>query len=300
MGSVLFTSVRPLERAENLKAVYDAYDGDKEYMRTIPRKVIPDLHSGKYKLLVTDELPSDTPGKCIFIGHGMGAGKLYGLDQPGRYFNRPDLITYAIASSVDMIPTVMRFSGVTANHVIPLGMPRTDAYFKIAKVKREHKKYLYVPTFRRGNWQPNWEKLAENLTEDERFIVKPHMVTKTILQGSYKNIKEISSEEPSTEYLIQTDVLITDYSSIMFDAMVLRKPIVLFAKDKYDYLANRGMYYPYPEKYSRHFYDTEKSLIVLGRKAEWDDYCEELKQFYTGACDGHSTERTIDLIRSVL
>ena len=132
---ILFTSQRPLERAENIKAVYDAYDGEKAFARMDPYRQIPDLNSGKYELQVTDELPSATVGKCLFIGHGMGAGKTYGLDQPHRYFNRPDLITCAIASSEDIVPLVANQCGISESQVIPIGMPRTDAYFKKKRKK---------------------------------------------------------------------------------------------------------------------------------------------------------------------
>ena len=36
------------------------------------------------------------------------------------------------------------------------------------------------------------------------------------------------------------------------------------------------------------------------QSVEWDDHAEELREFFTGACDGHSTERTVDLIKEVL
>ncbi len=298
--SVLFTSVRPLERAENLKAVYDAYDGEKQYVQRTYNKSIEGIHSGKYRLVVTDGLIDESPGKYLWIGHGMGAGKKIGLQHPYARFRKSELITYAIASSVDMVPVVAKFCGIPESKVIPLGMPRTDAYFGQAPEEKPYKEYLYAPTFRPWKWIPDWQQLADNIHDDERFIVKPHMVTKTLLQGTWKNIEEASSEVPSTPYLLSADVVITDYSSIMFDAMVLRKPVVLFAKDKFDYLANQGMYFPYPDQYSEHFYDTEMALMVFARRAEWTDFCEERRQFYTGACDGHSTERTIDLIKTIL
>ena len=300
MGTVLFTSVRPLERAENLKAVYDAYDGDKQYVQREYGKSIDGIHSGKYGLVVTDGLMDESPGKYLWIGHGMGAGKRIGLQHPYAPFRKSDLVTYAIASSVDMVPVVANFCGIPESRVIPLGMPRTDAYFGQEKEDKPYREYLYAPTFRIGRWAPDWWRLEEYINDDERFIVKPHMVTKTLLQGTWKNITEASADVPSTPYLLRADVVITDYSSIMFDAMVLRKPVVLFAKDRFNYLVDRGMYFPYPERYSKHFYDSEISLMVYARKAVWDDFCEELRQFYTGACDGHSTERTIDLIKSML
>lgn len=61
MSCVLFTSNRELNRAENLKAVYDAYDGEKRFARFCD---VHDLHSGRYSLQVSDELPTDEVCIC--------------------------------------------------------------------------------------------------------------------------------------------------------------------------------------------------------------------------------------------
>ena len=299
---VLFTSQRPLERAENLKAVYDAYDGAKRYERMNPYSEIPDLHSGEYKLQVTDELPSDTVGKCLFIGHSMGAAKTYGLDQPHPYFNRPDLITCAIASSEDMIPVVMKQCGISKSQVVPLGMPRTDALYNVQSEDSVRKNYLYVPTFRGYKWWvPEWGSLDIRLNDDEDFVVKAHMVTRKIMSDKqYRHIAEADSMIPSKDFLLRADVVITDYSSIMFDAFVAHRPVVLFAKDKFKYLRTRGMYCPYPEWYSDYFCETEESLVRTLRQAEWTPHMEELRNYHVGACDGRSTERCIELIRSMI
>lgn len=300
MGAVLFTSHRPLERAENIKAVYDAYDGEKYFSRLSQYRQIEDLQSGKYALQVTDELPSATVGKCLFIGHGMGACKTYGLDQPHAYFKRPDLITCAIASSEEMKPIVAKQCGISLSQVVTLGMPRTDAYFNKDHLETEKKVYLYAPTFRNYKyWQPNFGHLSECLGENETLIVKPHMVTGRMMRKSWKNVIEIDSRIPTTDFLVQADVLVTDYSSIMFDAFVMRKPVVLFAKDRRRYLRTRGMYFPYPRYYGDFYCDDEQVLAQMLQKAEWTEKAEELRAFYAGACDGRSTERCIKLIRSM-
>lgn len=300
MGEVLFTSVRSLDRAENLKAVYEAYDGEKQFVQREWGKPIPELHSGRYCLMVTDELLNDTPGKSIWIGHGMGAGKTYGLQQPGTYYRKKGSITYAIASSKKMVRVVAAFCGIAENQVIPLGMPRTDAYFNKETSFHEGKKHLYVPTFRGGNWLPDFDWLSRLLPEDHELTVKLHMVTGDKVESSWDNIKTASAYVPSTPYLIETDTVITDYSSIMFDAMVLRKPLILFAKDKLYYLKSRGMYLPYPKDYSHYFAPDEFVLSKLIQEATWDDYSESRRKYYCGACDGHSTERMIDLIKECL
>ena len=303
--TVLFTSQRPLERAENLKAVWDAYDGDKVFAHMAPRldlsKTIPDLHSGRYSLQVTDEFPSDTVGKCLFIGHGMGAGKTYGLDQPRPYHNRPELITCAIASSETLVEHVAKQVGISESQVVPVGFPRTDAYFGKIRKETSKKNYLYAPTFRNyEEWFPDFWEIDKSLSDDEEFIVKRHMFTRKLVEGSLRHVVEESNAIPSTDFLLQADVLVTDFSSIMFDAYVMRKPVVLFAKDQYEYLRSRGMYCEYPAMYSDCFCDNERDLVERLRDVQWTEHMEDLRDYHAGACDGHSVERCIDLIRSLI
>lgn len=295
---VLFTSVRPLERAENIKTVYDAYDGPKEFIQRSHSKPIENIE--RFSVMVTDGLVEQSPGKYIWIGHGMGAGKKIGLQHPTVPFQGSKLVTYAIASSEDIIPTVAGFCGIPEDRVIPLGMPRTDAYFKAKKTESRDKRHLYVPTFRGGYWRADFDLVSMWLPEGNRFIYKPHMVTGDKIQGNWPNIEIASSKETSTQYLVDADTVITDYSSIMFDAMVLRKPVVLFAKDRYRYLDARGMYCTYPAMYSDCFCDNERDLVECIRQVRWTDHMEYLREYHAGACDGHSTERCIDLIRSCL
>lgn len=297
---VLFTSVRPLYRAENLKAVYDAYDGEKQYVQRYDGKPIEGMNSGRYRLVVTDGLIDESPGKYLWIGHGMGAGKTVGLHHPRWKFKGSRLITYAIASSPEMVPIVASFCGISEDRVIPLGMPRTDAYFHMMPKLHKGIEHLYAPTFRSGPWLPDFNLLWRTLPEDHRLIYKPHMVTGNKVITRYPNIEVASAWEPSTEYLVNADTVITDYSSIMFDAMVLRRPVILFAKDTREYLRDRGMYYPYPCDYSEYYAETETELVELLSEAVWTDYLEDRRSFYAGACDGKSTQRVIELIRVMI
>lgn len=302
MKPVLFASLRPLSRAENLKAVYDAYDGDKDFVQVGIGQKIHGLHSGRYDLMVADELPNDTPGKCIFIHHAMGAGKTYGLDQPWAYFRDPSLLTCAITSSTEMAPLIAKQLGLPEEKVLPLGLPRTDAYFSAVKKESQFREHLYVPTFRRGydSWMADMGRIQGNIPETHRFTVKFHPITGDLFRYGWENVRSVPSMEPSTPYLANTDTVITDYSSIMFDAMVLRKPVILFAKDKNRYLADRGMYYDYPYDYCDRYCETEEALVELMETAKWTPDDEEAREFFTGACDGHSTERVIDLIKEYL
>lgn len=299
---VLFVSLRPLERAENIKAVYDGYDGEKQFIQKQIHESIKNLlDTGRYRVLVTDELMNESPGKYIFIGHGAGAGKTYGLDQPHPYFNRPDLITYAIASSTEMVSHVAKQLGLSQSQIVPLGFPRMDAYFGKPPDRDGVPFWLYAPTFRNWPFKVNWNEIHRHIPKGRRLIVKPHMIQPNIIGKSiWSGIESAGANETSAEYLMQMEALVTDYSSIMFDAMVLRKPYVLFATDCNAYLSTRGMYYMYPGDYGPYYCEKEADLIPMLETARWNKSCEESREFYVGACDGSSTEKTIQLIKSCL
>lgn len=307
--SVIFTSNKSLDRAENIKTVFDAYDGEKGFVKTVNWLQNPDMSA--YSVRVCDEFVTASPGKVIFIGHGFGAGKTGGLDQPHPYFSKryAELLDYTITTSEEMVPLVARQIGVPEKSVLPLGMPRTDVYVGSNKGDGKtflagKRAYLYVPTWRSLGETPmskiDWRYIDRLLTDDEVFVVKPHPMTKRILGCNLRHVVEISSSIPTTPYMMDADVVITDFSSILFDAHLLRKPLVLFEKNT-GYLNTRGMYFRYPDDYSSRFCSSEKELIDTVRAAnsqnEEDLLC--IKRF-ASACDGHSTDRVIDLIRSVV
>ena len=313
MKKVLFTSRRPLGRCENITAVYNAYDGPKDFIQESWIKADPDprITSGEFQVMVCDEFVPYSPGALIMIEHGISGGKSYGLDQPAPY-HRPEwakLIDYAVCTSEDTIGLTARSRGISKSKVLPLGMPRTDAY--IGKKKGDggtflagKRAYLFAPTFRNRHEPPmpqyDWDYIDQNLTDDEILVVKPHMVTGKLLKGEYRHIVEVSSAEPSAPYLIDCDILITDYSTILFDGHLLRKPVVLFEKKK-GFAEKRGMYFQYPEGYASRYVTTEAELLACLRgsteQRETDLQCLERA---CSACDGHSTERVVDLIKKAV
>lgn len=304
---ILFASSRPLERAENIKAVWDAYHGEKDFVKLSLMRDNDELSDRRYGLLVTDEFVQATPGKCVMIGHAIPGGKSYGLDQPYPYHTEEDgrLLSVVVSSSMFMSNTVARQSGVNIGNVFPLGMPRTDCYFKANITKPDKRQYLFVPTYK-GKFEgenvldnTDFGKIDRMLSDDEEMIVKVHMVDDDPV-FDYRHIKVASNEKPSAEYLMSCDVLITDYSSIMFDANIIGKPVLLFAKDRAEYMAKRGMYFPYPKGYSGRFCDTEEELVRLIREAHEPTEQELTAKLVTAQmCDGHSTERVVQLINAM-
>lgn len=310
MAGVLFSSNRHLVRAENIKALYDAYDGHKEFIYLSERS--GKYFGGKFSVLVADDFPQKSPDKAIMVGHGICGGKTFGLDQPFGYHTREyaKLIDYAIATSDETVELVAKQSGIPLERVLPLGMPRTDQYFGKKKgdgktFMARKRSYLYVPTFRNQMHDSplpdiDYDMIDDMLTDDEIFVVKPHVLSGVMLGKSYRHVREEMGYRQSAQLLMDADVVITDYSSIMFDAMILNRPVILFDRNM-DYLKTRGMYYRYPEEYSGRWCNNERELIEVARKAHDLTEAEvSCRNRVAGACDGHSTERVLDLVRSLL
>ena len=311
MKKVLFTSRRPLGRCENITAVYNAYDGPKDFIQESWKNHDPRITSGEFHVLVCDEFVPYSPGTLIMIEHGISGGKSYGLDQPNPYHRQEwaKLIDYAVCTSTDTVGLTARSRGIPESRVLPLGMPRTDAY--VGKKKGDggtflakKRAYLFAPTFRNRHEPPmpkyDWDYIDRNLTDNEILVVKPHMVTGTLLKGEYKHIVEVPSTEPSAPYLIDCDVLITDYSTILFDGHLLGKPVVLFEKKK-GFAEKRGMYFPYPEGYASRYVATEEDLLACIRNAKGQQEADlQCLERACSACDGHSTERVVDLIKKAV
>ena len=304
---MLFASCKPLRRAENIKALYDAWDGEKTFVQMSPWRRHPEIASGNHSVLVTDECPAESPGQVVMVGHGFVGCKLGGLDQPHPYITKEDskLLTYVICGSEESIPLTAKMFGVNESQVLPLGKPRTDIYFTNPKTKYfDYKRvYLYAPTYRAREETPlpkiNWYAIDGNLTDNEVLIVKPHMMDGKQLKREYLHIIEVPSSEPSAQYLLEADVLITDYSSIMVDALLLNTPVVLFEMAK-GYLDTRGMYYKYPDEYSSRYCTDELNLIRTIRKANVLQSADIVfRDRVACACDGHSTERIIELLEKI-
>lgn len=306
-----FISARPLGRAENITAVWDAYDGPKIYMRVGDGwKDYPDLE--KYDTVVCDDFPPLISGRrnVVMLGHGLPMGKTFGLDQPVRFTDRKRTrqITHLISPTEDgeVIATMAGQAGTRACSVLPLGMPRTDAYFKKDPIREEDgiSRYLYLPTFRSRYEDPpphlDWGLVDSLLTDSEELVVKQHPAVKGKLLGNKErsHIREADCYERTEPWIRWCDVAVTDYSSVIFDLYLSRKPVVLYCPDRSSYLEKRGMYMPYPGGYSRWSCSNETDLVETVREARgsFGAFEERLVSKVAGACDGHSSERVAELL----
>ena len=299
-----------LKRSENLHVIYDAYQGEKKFISAGDPNFINEAESGNYDLMVIDIFPTVKPKRAIMIWHAIQGGKYIGLDDKYTYYKpwyaeKMDRIVAAGRGGVDMFH---RCTGVPREKILNLGMPRTDRYFMPRNVEPNpffigKRVYLYVPTFRAWHEAEmpdiDWKYIESHLTDDELLVVKPHPYGKQFELNRFRRIMEAYKMEPSVNFLCSADVVITDYSSIMFDAYLMRKPVVLFEKQK-GYVQQRGMYLDYPDQYCSRYATNEQELVRLIRVAEGLTKTElDCVDYVADMCDGHSCERICKLINEL-
>ena len=317
-GTVLFASNHDLKRDESIRAVWEMYDGPKELVRPVER--IADVTG--YPVVITDTLTPHVPRKdfkLVNIGHGICGGKLYANDEQRAGIDARALVQtdYAVSSSTGTVGIVAGQFGIPEERVLPLGFPRADWYAGKRKgdggtfLARYARVYLYAPTFRGSNDgdrlpRIDWAKLDAMLDDDEIIVVKRHYFQREPIVTQYVDrIVEVPTCEGIAPYIIDCDVLLTDYSSTMFDAWMLGTPCVLETGDMDAYLSTRGMYFEYPSSYSSRSLAAEgheEELLGMLREAAENGMTEaemDCRDKVADMCDGHAAERVCELLRKL-
>ncbi len=267
----------------------------------------------------------------IQLWHACGAFKTFGFTRVGkdggpnqtstnhRYYN------YAIVSSSEICRFYAEGFGISENSVKALGVPRTDDFFKEEyKVQIREKLYkdypqlkgkkiiMFAPTFR-GNgagsaYFPfekfNVKDLLERLDDEYMVIVKHHpfVEQKHPIDSSVKDrVLDLSTESEINDLLFITDLLITDYSSVIFEASLLDIPMLFYAFDLEDYVVNRDFYYPFknfvPGKIVRNL---EQIQVAIQESDYEQQKVKTFKHRFFDHLDGKSSERVAEFILSFL
>jgi CDP-glycerol glycerophosphotransferase (TagB/SpsB family) len=140
--------------------------------------------------------------------------------------------------------------------------------------KSFHKIFIYMPTWRDAKKNflhealPDLVKLNDILLNNkDLLIVKMHVnsASSTLLNG-YSNIVVFDNNEDIYPFLPFTDALIADYSSILFDYMLMKdKKVILYPFDKKEYIENsREFYFAYDDiTFSSPVYTFDSLLSTL-------------------------------------
>ena len=119
------------------------------------------------------------------------------------------------------------------------------------------------------------------------------------LRNRIKNIIDVI-EFSYFPMIVASNVLITDFSSVFFDYLLLDKPIIFYCPDSEEYLEKNGIYLKFPDDLPGDYCQTFDELLnSLTNVNEAIDY-SEFKKRYMSACDGKSTQKVSKLIEDYL
>lgn len=149
--------------------------------------------------------------------------------------------------------------------------------------------------------------LAEALPEGSRLMVRLHRNVKERPTGSRAGfVLDVSDHPEVADLYLAADVLVSDYSSAVYDFAVTRKPIILFAPDLDRYRDTvRGLYFDYedwaPGPVATTPEELASALAALdGHDRAWADRYAAFVQRFCPHEDGRAGERVVARLLSVL
>ncbi|MBQ3090080.1 MAG: CDP-glycerol glycerophosphotransferase family protein [Oscillospiraceae bacterium] len=201
--------------------------------------------------------------------------------------------------------------------ILELGYPRNDRLINAgpgerARLRRalgidEGKRaVLYTPTFRDDqhisgqgySYQLalDFARLRQALGEDYVILFRAHYLVASQLDfAPWKGfVLDVSGVEEINDLYLASDLMVTDYSSTMFDYSVLRKPILFYMYDLEQYRDKlRGFYFDLNELPGP-ILTREEELIRSIRESEhfvWDEGWEAFRRRFAPLDDGRASER---------
>lgn len=238
---------------------------------------------------------------------------IYAYLLSGQWYNGIKWLPYYLTPSQDLVVTTSTLGvkkmnqvfGQLAKTIEMLGYPRHDQLLnknRKQSPKRKKIKVLYAPTHRSES-QSRVIKQAESLKLALRrhpeidLVVKLHDLVNNEEAADFRLVSERETEQDIYTILPTIDVLITDYSSIYTDYLLLNRPIIFVPFDQADYRdQDQGFFMDYdsvtPGPKAK---DWEEAIELAVTHREWSKKYEgERKQtleLFHEVRDGKSNER---------
>ena len=278
---------------------------------------------------IINALPIRKETKLINLWHGCGALKKFGCSKmkswnknfyPYKRFNNYSLFTvssdkilkyYEEATKIPLRKGILK----------PIGISRTDIFFDKTYINNceqkkkqltEKKIILYAPTLR-GNtlteaFTPeyiNFKEMKAALGNEYILIIKRHPDTLDKPYNIPDDCKDfcidLSFDGSISELIVMSDILISDYSSLFFEWCLFDKPVIFLTPDFEEYVDERGFYIDFKSIVEKARCNNTQELINIIKNINNYDFSfvKQIRNDYMSACDGHSTERIVELMKSL-
>lgn len=257
--------------------------------------------------------------KYLNTWHGVALKHIGNDDQnSGRYdYSNLDYLCVSGAHDERVYTTALK---ANAESFLEVGMPRNDELFQVqfgqqAELKQKlgidpnKKVILYAPTWRDSvdggeSYQlsipvdfKKWQKILGN---DYVVLFRAHDRTSEVMKIDYNEfIRDYSHYDHLNDLLIAADILITDYSSIVFDYSILKKPFVCFCYDYEQYSKERGFYFDPEKVYPQGVLRTEDEVLTRIKNmnvAQESEKTAQIKDQFMGFSHGHATADAVQAL----
>lgn len=263
--------------------------------------------------------------EIIQVWHAVGAFKTVGFSRTGKkggpFFDSYNHRNYtkAYVSSETDIPFYAEAFGIKERNIIPTGVPRTDIFFDKSFKKETIEKMenllpeikgknviLFAPTFRGSGhhtahypfFKIDFERLAKYCEDNNTvvlFKMHPFVRNRLHIKNEYrKYFIDISDLREVNDVLFITDILISDYSSLIYEFAVFKRPMLFYAFDLEDYITTRDFYENYESFVPGKIVDSFDDLINSLYKKDYDQHkVEPFLNKHFKYQDGRSSERVV-------
>lgn len=265
--------------------------------------------------------------KVIQLWHACGAFKTFGFTRIGKPKGSPQptrnhrSYDYVTVSSEYCKKCHSEGFGIATENVVPTGIARTDIFFdeeyKNNFRKSFFEKYpnfknkkiiLFAPTFR-GNLKADANypmelfdinEVCDTLSDDYAIIIKHHpfILEKHPIPAEHRDrVIDLSDNTEINDLLFVSDLVITDYSSLVFESSLLDIPMLFYAYDLQSYIKSRDFYFDFklyiPGKICTSLY----TLLEAIKNEDFEtEKIEKFRNMFFDDLDGNSSQRIADLI----
>lgn len=260
--------------------------------------------------------------------HGGGAYKRVGYGMRGETLEQlfwlelaSNQTNFYISSSRSFTEVMTQSVHVPEKHFLPYGMPRNDMFFyeEANRAARERvlTKYgiknsafviLYAPTYRGIAGSDRLESASldvskiksavwERFHKDAVILIRMHYFNRSANIGN--DVVAATYYPDMQDLLAASDMLITDYSSSIWDFALTRKPTLLFVPDLQEYDTERGFYTP-PTAWPGILCETKEELCSAITGYEEEIYINHIEQYLREAGSYETGEATDKLKQFVI
>ena len=266
--------------------------------------------------------------KVVQTWHAAGAFKKFGYSTsyleggPNPFKNSKMHLhrgyDFATVSSEEVRRHYAEAFDMDIEKVIPVGLPRADFFFDEEAVNqtkskiydlypalKDRKVILYAPTFRgfgkkraKFKMEFDFNRIAKEISDEYIIALKLHPSVKSsdieIDPEVAHKVVDISAYSDANDVLTLTDLLITDYSSIIFDYSLLNKPMLFYAYDLDEYRYDRDFYYEYESFVPGPIAKTNEEIISIINDNEFDlDRVKAFSETFFVSQEGDHSERFV-------